>query len=191
MNRPALLLLDCQHHVCFTRSNARSTLVCETVVDRIHRLLVAARHRGWRVIHSQFRADPSLDPVAILPAQPIAGLEPLAREAVFVRKALSAYSDPDFARVISGCAGAPVYLVGFSAPFSILATAFDAVAHGHRLTVVPEAIGAPALGDQSATDVGNMTLEVLHRLARTTSLEEVEADWLNVDMDDLKMWGTG
>lgn len=191
MRRPALLLLDCQQHICFSRAAERDTLISEEVVQRIRRLLVNARHRGWRVIHSQFRADPTLDPVTMIPAVPIEGLEPLAREAVFVRNALSAYADGDFARVIGACAGMPVFLVGFSAPFSILATAFDAVAHGHRLTIVPEAIGAPALGEQSASQVGNMTLELLNRLARTASLESIEEAWISAGVDNLKLMGTG
>lgn len=191
MRRPALLLLDCQQHVCFSRSAERNAVVSDAVVERIRRLLVSARHRGWRIIHSQFRADPTLDPVTMMPAIPIGGLEPLARESVFVRNALSAYSDRDFARIIASCAGVPVYLAGFSAPFSILATAFDAVAHGHRLTVIPEAVGAPALGEQSPSQVGNMTLEVLNRLARTAPLANVEAEWFGPEEDDLKMLGTG
>lgn len=192
MRRPSLLLLDCQQHVCMSRSQERSAAMSEDVVDRIRRLLVGARHRGWRIIHSQFRADPTLDPVTLMPAVPIPGLEPLAREAVFVRSALSAYSDPDFPRVIADCAGAPVYLVGFSAPFSILATAFDAVASGHRLTVIPEAVGTTALGEQSATQVGSMAIEMLNRLTRVEAFADVEADWLTgPDQNDFKMLGTG
>jgi|GEM_PF-1334528 len=192
MTRPTLLLLDCQQPVCTGRSGREAERPEPGVVDRITRLLVGARHNGWRVIHSQFESQPGLTPASLSPARPIAGLEPLARETVFVRTALSAYSDPAFARVVGTCSSGPVFLVGFSAPFSVLATAFDAVATGHRFTVIPEAIGTPALGEQSASQVGSMALEMLNRLARVSSYEKVQAEWLGgPEADDYRMLGTG
>ena len=108
--RPTLILLDCQ---CERGGAADPSQ--QRVIECITRLLTTARHRGWTVMHSQFQAPASLNPICLLPAAPIPALKPLAREPVFVRSALSAYSDRDFAPLVQRQLASPVFLVGFSA----------------------------------------------------------------------------
>jgi nicotinamidase-related amidase len=174
--RPTLILLDCQ---CERGGEADPSQ--QRVIERITRLLSTARHRGWTVMHSQFQAPASLNPIRLLPAAPIPALKPLAREPVFVRSALSAYSDRDFAPLVQRQLASPVFLVGFSAPFSVLATVFDSVARGQRLTVIPEAVGTSPLGAQTTSNVTEVALELIGRLTRTMPWDAVKRDWIQAE----------
>lgn len=206
MMRPTLFLLDCQQSAGTGPAEHdpghASRGIDPRVVSHIRRLLITARHSGWRVIHSQFQGEPvpgelapqGAESGAALACQavPITGLEPLARETVFIRTALSAYADPDFGRVIESCSQTPVYVVGCSAPFSVLATAFDAHACDHVLTIIPEAMGAPALTAESGGKTGNMAFELLSRLVRIAPYSSVESEWMAGAFDhEFLLRGTG
>ena len=174
--RPTLILLDCQ-----SERGATPDASQQAVLERITRLLSAARHRGWSVMHSQFQAPATLNPIRLLPAAPIPALKPLAREPVFLRSALSAYSDRDFEPLVQRQMAGPVFLVGFSAPFSVLATVFDSVARDQRLTVIPEAVGTAPLGAQTTSNVTDVALELIGRLTRTAPWDAVKRDWIRTE----------
>lgn len=162
--RPVLVLLDCQqYHARAGGDSARS------VVSEARRLLVRARNSGWDVLHSRMRVskDQALDDAA-----PIEMLKPLTSEPVFSRRALSAYSEPAFAQALDHLAG-PVFLAGFSASFSVLATVFDARARGHALTIIPEAVGGMPVGPRSAATVRDVALDVIAQLTDTTRSQDV------------------
>jgi nicotinamidase-related amidase len=169
-------LLDCQCECGGTADPSQ-----HRVIERITRLLSTARLSGWTVMHSQFQAPASLNPIRLLPAAPIPALKPLAREPVFVRSAMSAYSDRDFEPLIQRQLASPVFLVGFSAPFSVLATVFDSVARGQRLTVIPEAVGTSPLGAQTTSNVTEVALELIGRLTRTMPWDAVKRDWVQAE----------
>jgi nicotinamidase-related amidase len=172
--KPTLILLDCQ----LENVESFSAETAAPVIEKIHRLLIIARHSGWRVIHSQFKPSRDFQYSAHNSTSPILKLKPLAREPVFIRTGMSAYSDPDFARLISPETVGPSLLVGFSAPFSILATIFDAAAYGHPVAVVPEAVGCPHLGPRSAATVGDVAFDLVDRLTSTVSWMDVLDDRL-------------
>jgi nicotinamidase-related amidase len=172
--KPTLILLDCQ----LENVENFPDDIAGPVIEKIHRLLIIARHSGWRVIHSQFKPSRNYQFDAHSSGAPILKLKPLAREPVFIRTGMSAYSDPDFARLISPETVGPSLLVGFSAPFSILATIFDAAANGHPLSVVPEAVGCPHLGPRSAATVGDVAFDLVEHLTSTVSWMDVVDDRL-------------
>ena len=175
---PTLVLLDCQRESLNPGEGVDdgSNVV---VADRIRRLLTSARLSGWPVLHCQFQSNrPAINCGLTVPGAPIDGLRPRAREPVFIRSGLSAYSDPDFGRMVKHYAGPPCFLVGFSAPFSLMATMFDAVSRGQCLTVVPEAVGGRAVGPRSASSVRDISFDLINRLTSTMPLDDVVGSWL-------------
>lgn len=186
MTSPTLILLDCQ------REHMRPTGVTpldatDLVVARIRKLLVTARNSGWDVMHSHFRTPAPAVSIGNAPHAPIDCLKPLAREPVFVRSALSAYSDQAFDRAVEQKTGSTCLIVGFSAPFSLLATAFDAAERGHRLFVVPEAVGSAPVGARSASTVRDVAFDLIDRLTQTVDWEDVFTTW--VPPSDPEMYG--
>lgn len=167
MTPPLLILLDCQV------SQLPDTPGDTAIIDRLRRLLALGRRAGWNVVHSQYR--PAQTPGSPAPDNgPIPSLRPSGQEPVFVRSAYSAYADVNFKRLMDSCQDSPCYLAGFGAPFSLLATAFDAAAHGHVVSVVREAIGTIDIGDRSAPVVQDLSMEMINRLTRT---EDWDAVW--------------
>ncbi|WP_417481211.1 isochorismatase family protein [Maricaulis sp.] len=189
---PTLVLLDCQRE-SLDPGEAEDDGSNAAVADRIRRLLTSARLSGWNILHCQYKSNrPAINCGVSVPGAPIDGLAPLSREAVFIRTGLSAYSDPDFGRMIRHYAGPPCFLVGFSAPFSLMATMFDAVARDQRLTVIPEAVGGRAVGPRSASSVRDISFDLIDRLSSTVLLDEVVATWLrSPETPTLKKIGIG
>lgn len=177
VSTPTLILLDCQQEH-LRSSPAAVDDPTDLVVARIRRLLVTARNTGWRVAHSQFRSHSATPSIGQAPNAPIDCLKPLSREPVFVRSALSAYSDPAFERFVGARGTGPCLLVGFSAPFSLLATAFDAAARGDRLFVIPEAVGSSPVGARSASTVRDVAFDLIDRLTETVCWEDVFDRWV-------------
>lgn len=172
---PCLILLDCQTgHV--TGSDGRIDPENQQVIKRIGQLLQHARGSGWTVCHCQLADD---KPAAA--RVPVNALRPNAREAVFVRRGLSAFSDSYFHQVLARNTG-PRLVVGFSAPFSVLATAFDAQTRGEELTLVPDAIGALAVEPRNVADTRAMAFDLASRLGPVMSWDAVEAEWLAEDV---------
>ena len=122
------------------------------------RVLQHARTLGWRVVHSQLR----LSGVACFGADafgaPIEGLRPLVSEPVFLRRSLSAFSDPEFAAELADARGEAVYLMGFSLADTCLATALSAIDQGLKLTLVEDAIGVGATAAFSAAEIARAIL---------------------------------
>jgi nicotinamidase-related amidase len=119
----------------YAPGNAEVAEACAKVLGR-------AREEGWRVVHSQHRADGApLSPRGLFDA-PIEGLRPLISEPVFFRSGLSAFANPAFAAELKRARGDRVLLIGFSLADTCLATALAAVDAGLSLTLVEDAVGA-------------------------------------------------
>jgi len=168
---PCLILLDCQRDQV-TGPDGRIDPENHRVVDRIKTLLRHARQSGWRVCHCQFQGD---GPTA--GRAPIDGLRPTAQEAVFQRRGLSAFSDPYFHQVLARSAGSTALLVGFSAPFSILATVFDDASRDKAVTVVPDAVGALAVEPRDIAETRAMAFDLVARMAPVIDWETLTRDW--------------
>jgi nicotinamidase-related amidase len=174
---PTLVLLDCQQ-VHFHTTGEHVVDHAETV-RHIERALTTARYCGWNVVHSQLRQQSS-PPVRERRsgATPIDGLRPRASEAVSTRSQLSAFSDPMFEPMLSRSEDGPVFLVGFSLAFSVLATMYEASARNQRLSLVEEAIGCTPLGHQSVADVRNFLFGLINQLTGTVRWSEVQHAWV-------------
>lgn len=156
--QPSLILLDCQHDQAegpeggIDADNA-------AVIRRLETLLDRARERGWKICHSQLIGETGLA------SPPIDALRPWAKESVFKRRGLSAFADPYFHQVLARSAASPILLVGFSAPFSILATVFDAANRDQDLTVVPEACGSLPVAPRSVRETRHMAFDLIGRIS--------------------------
>jgi nicotinamidase-related amidase len=140
--RPWLVCLDLQReHVVAGHSDHAAAGALVAAACR--RILQHARSNGWRVVHSQRRRGG-----AGLFAAPIEDLRPRITEPVFLRRGLSALSDPDFAAELSEARGEDIYLIGFSLSDTCLATVLAAVDLGLALTLVEDAVGGAS--DSSA-----------------------------------------
>lgn len=170
--RPWLICLDLQRdHVVpgrphYAAANADVAATCA-------RVLQIARGDGWRVVHSQFRADhPGLQARF---GAPIEGLRPLITEPVFFRRGLSAFANPAFASDLGAARGAEVYLIGFSLADTCLATALAGVDAGLSLTLLEDAVGAGET--PTAAEVARAVLKPFVRFAssRRLAARELEA----------------
>lgn len=169
---PSLILLDCQRDQV-TDPDGRIAPENQAVIKRLSGLLQHARSAGWTVCHCQFAGD---GPVSA--REPLDRLRPNAREPVFVRRGLSAFSDSYFNQVLARSAGRTCLLAGFSAPFSVLATVFDARTRGHELTVVPEAVGSLPVEPRSVEETRAMAFDLIGRLAPILPWEQMAERWL-------------
>lgn len=169
---PTLVLLDCQRDQV-EGPDGRIDPENLDVIRKAATLLQHARAAGWTVCHSHFAGDNTPEDRA-----PIPRLRPNTREAVFLRRGLSAFSDSYFHQVLARSAGAPCLLAGFSAPFSMLATVFDAQTRGHELTVIPEAVGSLAVEPRSLSDTRSVAFDLIGRISPVASWTEVETRWL-------------
>ncbi len=169
---PCLILLDCQMDQV---QPPDGTIDPDNtaVIERISTLLQHARSHGWTVCHSQ-QAPERKGPVRM----PIKALRPSTREAVFVRPGLSAFSDPYFHQVLARSAGAPCLLTGFSAPFAMLATVFDAQTRGYELSVVPEAVGSLAVEPRTVSETRAMAFDLMGRILPVMDWDTVCRTWL-------------
>lgn len=126
--------------VCLDLQRARlagSPAAAAWVTAACRRVLDQARARAWPVLHVHRREATSEG------ARPIAGLEPLPSEPVFLRPGPSAFSHPAFARRAKSLGG-PLALIGFSMADSVLATAFAAADLQLPVDVLSDAV---ATGD--------------------------------------------
>jgi len=174
---PTLILMDCQKE--HLHSNDETVVAFNTAIaKRIRRLLVTSRNFGWRVIHCQYKSESPVVSIGPPPGAPIDGLQPLSSEAVFVRTALSAYSDPSFERVLANCLDGPCLIAGFSAQYSLLATIFDAAAREHKLTVIQDASACSPASEKSKESARDFVFELISQLTSTMSWDEVMDMWL-------------
>jgi nicotinamidase-related amidase len=176
-NTPTLVLLDCQK-IHFHEAGEHAVDHADTV-RHIERVLTTARYCGWSVVHSQLRPQPGLSPGSRSTGSiPIDGLRPRASEAVFTRSQLSAFSDPMFEQTLTRGNQGPVFMVGFSLAFSVLATIYEASARHLHLTLVEEAIGCAPLGHQSPAAVRSFLFSLINQLAGTVGWSEVHQAWV-------------
>ena len=170
---PSLVLLDCQRNR-IERPDGGIDPENREAAAAIAALLRQARADGWSVCHCQHAGEGA-------PADrtPIDGLRPHSREPVFVRRGLSAFSDTYFHQILARSAGTPCLLIGFSAPFAMLATVFDAQTRGQELTVVPDAVGSLAVEPRNVAETRSMSFDLIGRLSPTLDWSEVERSWLS------------
>ncbi|WP_138510810.1 isochorismatase family protein [Maricaulis alexandrii] len=168
---PCLILLDCQMDQVQPPDGAIDP-DNKAVIERISTLLQHARSHGWTVCHSQQAPDA---PGAA--RSPIKALRPSTREAVFVRPGLSAFSDPYFHQVLARATG-PCLLTGFSAPFAMLATVFDAQTRGQELSIVPEAVGSLAVEPRNVPETRAMAFDLMARILPAVDWKTVSRTWL-------------
>jgi len=169
---PSLVLLDCQRSHIEPPDGGIDPENRE-VARNIAVLLRQARADGWSVCHCQHAGEG-----APADRSPIDGLRPHSREPVFVRRGLSAFSDSYFHQVLARNAGRTCLLVGFSAPFSILATLFDAQTRGVELTLVPGAVGALAVAPRDVAETRGVAFDLAARIAPAMSLDAIAERWM-------------
>ena len=169
---PSLVLLDCQRNR-IERPDGGIDPENREAAAAIAALLRQARADGWSVCHCQHAGEGA-------PADrtPIDGLRPHSREPVFVRRGLSAFSDTYFHQILARSAGRTRLLVGFSAPFSVLATLFDAQTRGVELTLVPEAVGALAVAPRNVAETRGVAFDLAARIAPAMSLDAIADRWM-------------
>ena len=155
--------------VCLDLQRARlsgSPAAAARVTATCRRVLEQARARAWPVLHVHRReATPE-------GARPIAGLEPLASEPVYLRPGPSAFSHPAFARRAQSLGG-PLALIGFSMADAVLATAFAAADLRLPIEVLTDAV---ATGERDDADL---------RRALTTPLASLFPLCRLIQADDL------
>ena len=169
---PALILLDCQRDRV-EGPDGRIDADNHAAMTRIEALLRRARADGWSICHCQH----AITDGARADRTPVPALRPLTREPVFVRRGLSAFSDSYFHQFMARNTGRDCLLVGFSAPFSILATLFDAQTRDIPLTLVPEAVGALAVAPRDVAETRALAFDLAGRLAPSLSLEAIDRQW--------------
>jgi nicotinamidase-related amidase len=172
--RPWLICLDLQRDYVVP-GRPRYAAANADVAETCARVLSIAREDGWRVVHSQLRADDGQARPRELFGAPIEGLRPLISEPVFFRRGLSAFANPAFAAELRAARGGEVYLIGFSLADTCLATALAGFDEGLSLTLLEDAVGAgETLG---AAEVARTILKPFVRIAssRRLAARELEA----------------
>jgi len=131
----------------------------DRIVVACRRVMEGARARGWPVLHVHSRDTPADH------GRPIAGLEPLASEAVFLRPGPSAFSNRAFSQAAQALGG-PLALIGFALSDTILATAFAAADRDLRIDVIADAVAVGRREDPLLRAALHAPLEALGPLAR-------------------------
>jgi len=166
-SKPWLICLDLQRDYVvpgrprYSAANAEVAATCARVLN-------LARSDGWRVVHSQFRAEATAPWPRELFAAPIEGLRPLISEPVYFRRGLSAFTNPGFAAELRDARGADVFLIGFSLVDTCLATVLAGVDEGISLTLVEDAIGASEA--LAAADIARALLKPFVQIASSRRL---------------------
>ena len=156
----ALVCLDLQR----ARLSAAPGVADVTAACR--RVLEQARARGWPVLHVHRREG------APEAARPIAGLEPLPSEPVYVRPGPSAFSHPAFARHAQGLGG-PLALIGFSMSDAVLATAFAAADLRLAVEVLNDAVATGERDDPDLRRALSTPLSSLFPLCRLVEADDL------------------
>ena len=149
----ALICLDLQRERLATENAAATVAACRMVLEQ-------ARRRHWPVLHVHARQG--------APDRPIAGLEPLPSEAVFIRQGPSAFTNTSFSQTVQ-ILGGPLVLIGFRMADTVLATAFAAADRNLAVEVVDDAVG----GDPANRQILLKPLAALAPRARVTTSREL------------------
>lgn len=146
----------------------------EDVGSRCAQIIAAARKAGWTLVHAHLhQGGPLMAGTGM--TQPIAGCEPRPGEVLLRRAGVSAYAHPDLDDVLDGCAGAPAYLIGFSAGASLNSTLFDAQDRGHELYLIEEAVGAAEAEEWAAEESRALCIDTARRMNRAVPLTGLSA----------------
>lgn len=159
----ALVCLDLQRarlaHAISPASVARTAEACRQV-------LLRARRARWPILHVHRRES---DPDG---ARPIAGLEPLPSEPIYVRSGPSAFSHPTFSQVALALGG-PLALMGFSLCDSVLATAFAAADRKLPVEILQDAVAINAKDERLQRLAMSGPIMSLSPLCRMIASEEL------------------
>jgi len=138
----------------------------EGALETCRRVLDKARRRRWPVLHVH-RREPTLEA-----GRPIAGLEPLPSEPIYLRSGPSAFSHRAFSQTV-GAYGGPLALIGFSLCDSVLATAFAAVDRDLSVEVVGDAVPVGGRDDHLLRQAMAAPLASLSPMARIIDSREL------------------
>jgi nicotinamidase-related amidase len=138
LSAATLVLVDvCQKSV--TAHREAGALATQPILARCQLALAAARRAGVPVVfvHDQ-RRDAQSPPGT--ESRWFAGFEPRRYESVVASTGPSCYASPYFSEILDG-AGRSMLLAGLLSLQAATATALDAQRHGHRLTLLGDAVG--------------------------------------------------
>lgn len=156
----ALVCLDLQQGRLLASPHA------ERVAGVCREVLVQARACGWPILHVHRRE------AQFGHGRPIAGLEPLATEPVYVRPGPSAFSNEAFGRQARALGG-PLALIGFSLSDTVLATTFAAADLGLQIEVLTDAIALDARDEGHLRPALTASLQGLAPLCRLIESREL------------------
>ncbi|MET0448542.1 MAG: isochorismatase family protein [Aeromicrobium sp.] len=176
--RPALLLIDmCK---AYFQEGSPLNLPDHSSAHAAERLLTAARRTGVPVLHTRVVYRPGMvdaghffSKVGALqifsqdadpePGQFVPALEPLPEEAVIVKQYASGFFGTSLASTLAAMGVDTLVIGGVSTSGCVRATTTDAVQHGFRPMLVPEACGdrTPEYHDSNVRDLGAKYADVM------------------------------
>ena len=138
LSTATLVLVD----VCQGSATARGEIAASDmhhILERCQRALEAARDAGVPVV---FVHDQQSNGIGLLGTESrwFSGFKPRRYESVVASKGPSCYGSPYFSEILDG-AGRSIVLAGLVGLGAATTTAADALRHGHRLTLLSDAVG--------------------------------------------------
>lgn len=172
---PWLLCLDLQREFVVDGRPLCSPGV-EDRVEVCRELIAFARQARWPVVHVHRRRDSGLFSEHSEFSRPVAGLEPLASEALYVRSQLSAFAAPGLRRLAPPTPGTRVVLAALSLDNACVATVLQGSDIGLKITVAEDAIGASMLGPYDPGVVAGVAKRLIAPFARFESVETIRRE---------------
>ena len=172
MKSPVVVAIDIQQE--YTTAGRPFYLAgIEPSLENCRRILRHARTKGWPVIHVRH-----LQAGAVFnPDEPhsrfVSGFEPEAGEPVVTKSRLSSYSNEEFGRLIDGCGGSELLVIGYGSPMCCLATIVAGAVFGHKFSFVHDASWARAISGSTEQDVHESATRILSIHAKLVSTAEV------------------
>ena len=114
----------------------------EASLANAERVLAHARKSGWPVVHVKHLQDGDLFGRTSPFSEYIAGFEPLAGEARYVKGDYSCYSNPEFAQRLKRHLPDEVVVIGYGSTKCCLATIVDGYHRGQKFLFVADASAA-------------------------------------------------
>ncbi|MGC8536214.1 MAG: isochorismatase family protein [Rhizomicrobium sp.] len=156
-----------------------AAMAIHPVLERCRTALEAARRAGVPVI---FVHDQHSDTMRLQDGQSrwLTGFAPRRYESVVASKGLSCYASPYLSEILDG-AGRAILLAGLLGLEAASATAKDAARHGHRLTVLSDAVGFDSgalIRDSHATEGAGPKHGGLDRMCHLPVHAISTKDWL-------------
>lgn len=163
LDKATLLVIDAQEEY---RSGVLQLPDVEAAIEQIAILLLTARNLGRPVVHVRHLGIPGglLDPQGPR-GHFIAGLAPLAEEAVVEKRLPNAFAGTDLHERLQQCGHLDLIICGFMTHSSVSTTVRAAKDYGYRCTLVDAACATRDLPYQEemipARDLHRMTLAAL------------------------------